>query len=84
MKRIKCRLIGEGTEDNPYRVNLPTYTVSLDEMKYPEIDYTEKVAYVLVPDDEVDPDTLKLKEKYIRKKYGGRWKDFKADEVQLE
>jgi len=83
MKRIKCRLTGRGTFDNPFRINLPTYEISLDETEAPEIDYLKREAYVLVPDDEVDPDTLKLKEKYIREKYGGRWKKFKADEVQL-
>jgi len=83
MRKIKCRLIGKGTEEEPYRINLPTYQVSLNEEGIPEIDYKKREANVLVPDDEVDPDTLKLKEKYIREKYGGRWKKFKADEVQL-
>ena len=50
--RIKVRLIGSGTPEDPYRVPLPTYTIV-------EIDYKRKIAVVEVPDElfeEVLPD----------------------------
>lgn len=42
--RVKVKLIGKGTEDDPYRVPLPTYIIL-------SIDYKTKTAVVELPDE---------------------------------
>jgi len=91
--RVRVRLLGTGTFEDPFRVSLPTYVLDVirdeegnpiyDEEGYtsPAIDYTKRVAYVLLPDDEVDEEG-RLDEKLIRKKYGGRWSTFRREEVE--
>jgi len=93
MKRIKVRLVGTGLEHDPIRANLPTYRVDCkrdaegqpirDEegRTFFDIDLEKRVAWVLVPDDEVGPDG-RLDEERIRKKYGGRYSTFKREEVE--
>lgn len=44
--RIHVNLIGSGTEEDPYRVSLPTYNIV-------DIDYTNKQAIVDVPHEDV-------------------------------
>ena len=79
-KKIKVKLVGKGTEDDPYRVELPTYIVDVVDGKM-QIDYKRKICTVWVPADEVD-EKGKIKEEYIRKKYGGRWKKWKASDIE--
>jgi len=56
--RIIVRLIGKGTNDDPYRVPLPTYVIV-------KVDYKTKTAIVEVPDDyfietEIKPDGTRI------------------------
>jgi len=90
---VKVRLVGSGTFEDPYDVKLPSWildykrdpdgNVILDEEGFPmpDIDYDKRVAWVLVPGDEVDVEG-RLDEKRIRKKYGGRWSTFSRGEVE--
>jgi len=93
MKRVKVRLVGTGTELDPYRVNLPTYMLDVkrdpegkpilvDELPEPAVDYEARTAWVLVPDDEVDPNG-RLNEKRIREKYREHWANFRREEVEV-
>jgi len=75
MKRIKVKLVGKGTEENPYRVNLPTWRMD------GEADYKNKTCYVLMLDDEVKND--KIDQEKIRKKYKKNWSNFNASEVEI-
>jgi len=71
--RVKVRLIGEGTEENPYRVPLPTYQII-------EIDYERGRAVILIPDDEVKEgrvDRERIREKY-REWYRANREEFEA------
>jgi len=73
MKKVKVRLIGSGTEDDPYRVPLPTYQMV-------EVDYSLMIAVVLIPDDEVKKgrvDRGRIKEKY-REWYRANREEFDA------
>jgi len=78
MKRLKVKVIGSGTPDDPYRVDLPTYTMvecDTDKGKKPP----NAFAIVEVPDDEVDEkgkiNRLRLKEKYK----GSKWETHEPD-----
>jgi len=82
MKRVKVRLIGTGTRDDPFRVNLPTSIIDCkrdadgnpiwineaEGIAESSIDWKTMTCYVLVPDDEVD-EKGRLNEKRIREKY---------------
>ncbi|RLF98527.1 MAG: hypothetical protein DRN49_05740 [Thaumarchaeota archaeon] len=64
--RILVKLIGSGSEEDPYRIPLPDYTII-------EVDYSRKIALVEVPDwyfEEVDPKTGEIikKSKIVKKK----------------
>jgi len=76
MKRIKAKVIGKGTCEDPYRVNLPTYIMIGDIAK-------DKTVLVDVPADEVD-EKGKLNEKLIREKYPQNWSKFNAKDVELK
>lgn len=98
MKRIKVKIVGDGSETNPHRVTLPNYTMDCkrDANGTPiwtnyqngqaehSIDYVNKECYVLVPDDETKEiqGKSKLDQSKIRKKYKG-WSKFKASDVEL-
>lgn len=65
MKKFTTKMIGSGTRDDPFRVNLPTYTM------FGEPDYVTMTCDVLVPDDELNktgtrPDKQKIRQKYRR------------------
>jgi len=93
MKRIKVRLIGSGTELDPFRVPLPSYIIDckrdmegnpvLGKEGFPvdSVDYEARTCYVLVPDDEVGPDG-RLDEKRIREKYKEGWSKFRREDVE--
>lgn len=76
VKRIKVKLAGSGTLDDPFRVDLPTWTMD------GEPDYELGWAWVLVPDDEVAKDGRSINEKRIREKYREGWATFKAESVK--
>jgi len=80
MKRIKVKLIGKGTEDEPFTVNLPTWTMD------GEADYKKKHCYVLINDDETIEKNgkIKINQQRIRTKYKKGWSKFKASDVELE
>jgi len=92
--RVKVKVIGSGTLDDPYRVNLPTYIIDvqrdadgnpiLTEDGTPKIQDLTRISacWVLIPDDEVD-ELGRIDEKRIREKYGGKWADFRREEVEV-
>jgi len=69
MKRIKVKIIGDGTQGNPFRANLPTYIMDT-------VDYDKLEAYVFVLDDETEEidGKVQLNVKRIKEKYP-RWKE---------
>jgi len=79
MKRIKVKLVGKGTEDDPYTVNLPTWTMDGSP------DYRKKECYVLVNDDETEDKEgkIKINQQRIRTKYKKGWSKFKASDVEI-
>ena len=85
MAKIKIKLIGSGTEDDPYRVPLPTYRII-------SVDYKRKYAIVEVPDDEcceIMPDGSirmlnRLNLNVLRAKYRRVWHLYKAYEKEIE
>jgi len=78
MKRIKVKLVGKGTNDDPYTVDLPTWTMDGDP------DYQKKTCYVFINDDEALPGKHKINQARIRQKYKKGWSKFKASDVELE
>jgi len=75
MKRLKARLEGSGSYEDPFRVNLPTYVLD------GEPDIGRRWAWVQVPDDEVD-DEGQISQKRIREKYREGWRKFDASTVK--
>ena len=75
VKRIKVKLIGKGTEDDPFTVNLPAWIMD------GEPNYELGWAWVLVPDDEVAEDG-RINEQRIREKYREGWSKFDAESVK--
>jgi len=64
--KIYLKLFGSGSEEDPFRVPLPDYTII-------DVDYSRKIALVEVPDwyfEEVDPKTGEIikKSKIVKKK----------------
>jgi len=58
--KIKVKVVGKGTQDDPFRVNLPTCRMIGEIAK-------DKTVEVLVPDDECTdgkPDKAKIRAKY--------------------
>ena len=76
MKKVKVRLTGKGTEEEPYTVNLPTWTMKGDP------DYVTKECEVYLPEDEVLPNG-KINQARIRAKYKKNWSSFNASNVEL-
>ena len=78
MMRLKVKMIGSGTMEDPYRVDLPTWQgieFDTDKGKVPPA----AKAVVDVPDDEVD-EAGKIKRDYIKKKYkGSKWEKHEPD-----
>lgn len=72
MKEITVKITGSGTQEDRYRVNLPTYKII-------DMDIGKRQAKILVPDDEVDEvvgndknKKLMLSKDKIRQKYRGQ------------
>lgn len=67
--RLRVNVVGSGKDGDPFRVNLPTYTMVPGSEEYadPEKKVLKSVE-VQVPDDEVDdkgrPDKAKIRAKY--------------------
>ena len=79
MTRIRVKMIGSGTDQDPYRVDLPTWSgieFDTDKGKYPPA----AKAIVEVPDDEVGSDG-KIDKKRIKEKYKGQKWEKHIDEV---
>jgi len=64
MVRVKVKVIGKGTREDPLRVNLPTYFLVED------VDLKDRTVTVEVPDDECKDG--KLDKEKIRLKYKGQ------------
>jgi len=79
MKRIKVKLVGKGTEDEPFTVNLPTWQMD------GEADYKNKKCYVFINDDETEEKEgkTKINQQRIRTKYKKNWSKFNASDVEL-
>jgi hypothetical protein len=73
MTKITVKLIGSGTPDDPYRVNLPSYSM------FGEPDYAAKTCVVEVPDDELDESKKRPDRQKLREKYRGQSKWDRAD-----
>ena len=69
MAKVKVKVIGKGTDEDPFRVDLPTYQMipRTEEYAGPEKKRLVSVE-VRVPDDELDdqgwPDPKKIRRKY--------------------
>jgi len=79
MKRIKVKLVGKGTEYEPFTVDLPTWTMD------GEADYKNKKCYVTLPEDETEDKQgkTKINQQRIRTKYKKGWSKFKASDVEI-
>jgi len=66
MAKITAKLIGSGTPNDPFRVNLPTYSM------VGEPNYTAKTCEVEVPDDELDSSKKNPSVQTLRAKYKGQ------------
>jgi len=72
MAKLRVKVTGKGTQDDPFRVDLPTYAMVAGSEEY--ADKARKIlksVEVLIPDDEVD-DRGKPSLEKIRKKYKGQ------------
>jgi len=78
-KRVKVKMVGKGTETDPFTVNLPTWTMDGNP------DYQKKECYVLMNDDETEElkGKTKINQQQIRSKYRKNWSKFKASDVEL-
>jgi len=79
MTRLRVPIIGSGTRDDPYRVDLPTWqgiTFDTDKGKKPPHAW----AIIEVPDDEIGLDG-KIDRKRIKEKYKGQKWEKHIDEV---
>lgn len=75
MKRIKVKVVGSGTPEDPFRVDLPTYHMIPGTEEYAGVDKKVlKSVEVDIPADECD-DKGRLSKEKIRAKYKGqpRW-----------
>jgi len=69
MTRLKAKVVGSGSREDPFRVNLPTYTMVPGTEEYADAEKKVlKAVDVEVPADEVDaqgrPDKAKIRAKY--------------------
>jgi len=72
MAKLKVKVSGKGTSDDPFRVDLPAYTMVAGTEEY--ADKARKIlksVVVEIPDDEVDDKGKPSLEK-IRRKYKGQ------------
>jgi len=88
MKKVKVPLIGSGTQEDPYTIPLPTFTII-------SMDYEKKEAVVEVPDEYfkktiVRPDgtveeleTLEIQIEKLRLMYRRAWHMFKPHEDKI-
>ena len=79
MTRLKVKMMGSGTDADPYTVDLPTWNgiqFDTDKGKKPPHAW----AIVEVPDDEIGPDG-KIDRKAIKRKYKGQMWEKHIDEV---
>ena len=71
-KKVKVKVIGKGTREDPFRVNLPTYRMIPGSEEYDGIDKKVlKSVEVLVPGDECD-EKGRLSKARIKAKYKGQ------------
>lgn len=65
------KVVGSGTENDPYRVNLPSYVIIEELTPRDEhgIFHRNPKVRISVPDDEWDEKTGRLDKKKIRQKY---------------
>ena len=79
MKRIKVKLVGKGTEKEPFTVNLPTWRMDGD------ADYIKKECYAFINDDETIEveGKIRINQQRIREKYKKNWNLFNASDVEL-
>ena len=76
MTRIRVKIIGSGTQADPYRVDLPTWQgIQFDTDR--GIKPPHAFAIVEVPDDEVDA-RGKIKRGYLKIKYAGAYHMFEV------
>jgi len=68
MVKVKVKVVGSGTEADPFRVRLPTYSMVPGTEEYADAEKKIfKSVEVEVPDDECDkgrPDKAKIRAKY--------------------
>lgn len=78
--KIKVKMVGKGTDDDPYTVNLPTWAMVGNP------DYQKKECYVTIPEDETEEKEgkTKIKQQRIREKYKKNWSKFNASEVEID
>jgi len=78
-KKIKVKMMGTGTQDDPYLVNLPTW--QMDGVP----DYVKKECYVSLPDDETEivNGKINVNQQRIREKYKKGWSEFNASDVEI-
>jgi len=80
MVKVKAKVTGKGTPDDPSRVNLPTYGMVPGTEEYADkAKRVLKSVVVEIPDDEVD-EKGKLDPEKIRRKYRDHpvWSKFKG------
>ena len=75
MKKVKVKIIGSGKDEDPFTVDLPTWSM------IGEIDHNKKQVFVGIPDDEVDLNG-KIDQDKIRSKYKKNWSNFNAATVE--
>ena len=75
MKKVKVKMIGKGTEEDPFTVDLPTWQMVGD------CDYNTMECEVEIPNDEVDLNG-KIDQNKIRSKYKKNWSNFNAANVE--
>jgi len=68
MKQVRVKIVGSGAQGDPFTVDLPTW------LMVGEIDHNVKECQVYIPDDETTDG--EIDQNKIRKKYGGKWKEF--------
>ena len=71
LRTIVVKVVGSGTENDPYKVNLPSYTIIKELTPRDEHGkfHPNPKVMISVPDDEWDEKTGRLDKKKIRQKY---------------
>jgi hypothetical protein len=76
--KIRVKVIGNGKEDNPFRVDLPTYFMPKDK----DVEWLKMEVEVMIPSDEVLLNGH-LNQNKIREKYPLNWSNFNASGVEV-